>query len=89
MTTKQFQDSSFGAEWKAFLATPAGQALINVGASLQPPFPTSEVPHLFAQAVGKREGFEQCIKNLVALSMAPKIQNEVEANYGIQEKPKE
>lgn len=82
MTPKQFQDVH-GPWLASILSDPKGQALLGVLASLQPPFPESEIPHLFAKGLGKREGFESCIKTIVALSIPPKIQSEVEADYGI------
>ena len=84
MTIPQFQQAH--GDWlKTILNDPKGQALLNVLASLQPLFPTSEVPHLFAEGVGERAGYEKCIKVLVMLSAAPRVQAEVEADYGVKE----
>lgn len=82
MTPAQFQEAH-GAWLKSMLNDPKGQAMINTLVSFQPLYPKSEVPHLFGQGVGQREGFEICIKAIVSLSNAPKIKNEVEANYGV------
>lgn len=82
MTPKQFQETH--GEWlKSVLGDPKGQSLINVLASLQPAFGSSESVHLFARENGRREGFESCLKMLVMLSTPPKVKTEIEATYGI------
>lgn len=84
MTITQFQQAH--GDWlKSILSDPKGQSLLNVLASLQPLFPTSEVPHLFAKGIGEREGFERCIKALIQLSSAPRVPTEIEQNYGVSE----
>lgn len=84
MTPAQFQEAH-GPWLKSILSDPKGQALINTLVAFQPLYPKNELPHLFAQAIGQREGFEICLKAFVSLSNAPKIQTEVEANYGVPE----
>lgn len=88
MTASQYQISPLREKHEAYLNSPEGRGALNALGSLNPPFPTSECPHLFAKQVGQREGFELCMKLLVALATAPKIQTEVEANYGVPEAKK-
>lgn len=82
MTQKQYQEVH-GEALRLFLATAAGQALFNTVSSFNPIFSVNETPHLFAKELGKREGFELCLKSIISLSMHPKTQTEPEANYGI------
>lgn len=82
MTASKFQEVH-GAWLASIISDPKGQALLNTLVNFQPAYPRSDSPHLFGQGIGQREGFEICMKALVALSMSPKIQTEVEANYGV------
>lgn len=84
MTPAQFQEAH-GAWLKEIITSPKGQLFFSTLMAYQPSFSKSDIPHLFANAVGQREGFELCLKSIGLLSNAPKIQTEVEANYGVPE----
>lgn len=85
MKVGQFQQVN--GEWlKSILNDPKGQALLAALSSMQPPFPTSESVHIFAKEAGKREGFEQCLKSLIALCNVRDVRKEPEANYGVPDK---
>lgn len=83
MTPSQYQLSPLREKHELYLKSNEGREFLNTLGSLNPAFPTSECPHLFAKGVGLREGFELCMRAIVSLSIAPKIQTEVEANYGV------
>lgn len=86
MTPQQFQKSTHREKLETFIKSPEGQAALNALSTFNPPFSTNENPHLFAKAVGQREGFELCMRAFILLSTIPKIHSEVEANYQVEDK---
>lgn len=82
MKPQQFQEVH-GEALRLFIASAAGQALLTTVSAFNPSFSINETLHLFAKDIGKREGFELCLKAIMSLSMHPRTQIEPEANYGI------
>lgn len=82
MKPQQFQEMH-GEALRLYLASASGQALLPTVSAFNPSFSINETPHLFAKEIGKREGFELCLKAIMSLCTAPKVQTEIEATYGI------
>lgn len=75
------------AEWlRGILQDPKGQVLLQALSSLIPVHENSPHVHLFSENKGMRRGYEICLHNLIALSEAPKVTEEVKVTYGVQDR---
>lgn len=90
MTPAEFQSNHSG-DLKKFFETNLGKEFISLLNGLRPAigesFPNAET---MIRSYAKVEGYELCLRNIVALTMPPKVVTQPEANYGVPEtKPKE
>lgn len=93
MKPQDFQ-KAHSAEFRAFLATPMGQAMLNTLSETIPvyefakePHLFAKEPHLFAENRGARRGYENCMRNLIGLSTFTPVKKEAEMNYGVSNQP--
>lgn len=88
MTITQFQDKH-GSEFNTFISSATGQAFLNIMAASQPVYKDEKEPHLYADNRGCKRGYEAAIRNIVALTVTQKQQQQPEADYGVPEKKAE
>lgn len=86
MKPQDFQ-KAYSAEFRTFLATPMGQAMLNTLSETIPVYEFAKEPHLFAENRGARRGYENCMRNLIGLSTFTPAKKEVEATYGVPNQP--
>lgn len=83
MTSKEFQ-LKYGPELKTFLETPMGKELLGVTHGLRPALKDSfPNEHDMIRSYARGEGYEQCLRVIVSLSMIPPNPTTIEANYGV------
>lgn len=85
MTAIEFQ-THYSEDLKNFLQTPAGKEFFGVLHSLRPAYESPAQEHLFIANREKIVGFEYCLRMILALTNAPVVQNQPEANYGVPDK---
>lgn len=87
MTPTEFQ-IAYSGRLKEVLDEPVGKALLMVLQALRPAmqasFPTE---HAMIRAYANNEGYTNCLQNIVGLALPPKQTSQVEANYGVPDKP--
>lgn len=90
MTVADFQKAR-GPELKTFLLSPLGADLLNALNSLKPALQDSfPSEHAMTRGYAKIEGYELCLRHIVALTMIPKPSSQPEADYGVPDrKPNE
>ena len=89
MTVADFQKTR-GPELKKFLLSPAGVDFMNAINSLKPALQDSfPSEHAMTRAYAKIEGYELCMRHMVALTMVAKPASQPEANYGVPDKKTE
>lgn len=82
MTRQQFVDKH-GEALKIFLNSECGIASLTFLNGMKPIYEFSKEPHLFAENRGATRGYELCLRNLISLSLLPKSNEEIEADYGV------
>lgn len=86
MNKEAFQ-KQFSGELKTFLSTPCGQNLLITLSSLKPVYEDAKEEHLYADNRGAIRGYEACVRNLMGLCAPIARKEEIEANYGVPDKP--
>lgn len=83
MTTKEYQEN-YSGELRKFYDTNCGKELLGQISGLRPPLKESfSTEHDMIRAYGKIEGYEMCLRNLIALSLPAKNNDQPVANYGV------
>lgn len=86
MTPSEFQ-INHGSELEKFLRTPLGKEFFNTINALVPVMPDSfPNEHSMLRSYAKIEGYQTCLRNMIALTMIPKTTVQPEANYGVPDK---
>lgn len=89
MTPQEFQANQSG-KLKEFFDSPLGKEFLGVLNSLRPAYEFPIHEHLMMANRESIRGYEMCMRNMIALTMAPKILEQPKANYGIDDiKPKD
>ena len=89
MTVADFQKTR-GPWLKTILTSTEGTDLLNALNSLKPALPDSfPTEHSMTRGYAKIEGYELCLRHMVALTMIPKPSSQPEANYGVPDKKTE
>ncbi len=86
MTREEFQ-KKYSGDYAVMLASPMGQAMSQVLASLIPAYEYSKEPHLYADNRGKRAGYEDCLRKILSIHVPVVARREVEPNYGVPNQP--
>lgn len=89
MTPVEFQQNHSG--WlKELFGDPRGKEFIALLNGMRPSLPQSfPTEHAALRAYANIEGYEQCLRTMIALSQAPKAPAaSVPANYGVPDKEK-
>lgn len=90
MTPQEFQLNHSG-DLKNFIETPVGKQFISLLNGMRPPlsaaFPNE---HSMIRTYANIEGYELCLRNIIALMMAPsKPKTGIPADYGVPDKKTE
>lgn len=85
MNAQEFQ-TNYSSELKKFFDTPMGKEFLGVLNGLRPAYEFPIHDHLLIENRGFVRGFEQCLRSIIALTMAPKVIAQPEANYGVPDK---
>lgn len=90
MTIAEFQTNHSG-ELKAFFDSQLGRSFLMTLNSLRPGYEFPIHEHLMLANRESIRGYDQCLRNMIALTMAPVKTSEIPANYGVPDKkePKE
>lgn len=88
MNRDQFQ-KQFSGDLKKFIDSPCGQASLNILGMLRPTYEFPPHEHLLSENRGAMRGYEMCLRNMIALTIQLPQSNEVPADYGVPEAPKE
>lgn len=87
MTPTDYQVAHSG-KLKEFLDSKPGKDLLVMLQALRPAmqasFPTE---HQMVRSYANNEGYNSCLQNIIALCMPPKPSSEVQADYGVKDKP--
>lgn len=82
MTATEFQ-INYGPELKKFFETPVGKEFITLLNGLRPGYEFPVHDHLLIENRGMVRGYELCLRNIIGLTMPPKVTSQPEANYGV------
>jgi len=82
MTAVEFQSSHSG-DLKLFLDSPAGKEFFTILNGLRPTYEFPVHEHLMMANREAIRGYEMCLRNILGLTMPPKITTQPEANYGV------
>lgn len=85
--TKEDYQSKFGGEFKKFIESPAGQALVMTLSKMSPNYEYPKEEHLYADNRGSKRGYDLCLNNIFSLTVVSKPIPQPEANYGVPDKP--
>lgn len=85
MTAEEFQIKN-SAWLKTVLTSNEGQMFLAVLHGIRPPYVDHKEPHLYAGSRDKIQGYELCLRNIVALMSPPKpVINQPKANYQVED----
>lgn len=88
MTPTEYQAAHSG-KLKEFLDSKPGKDFLMMLQALRPVMPESfPSEHGMIRTYARIEGYDGCLRNLIALALPPKQHSEIEANYGVTEKNK-
>lgn len=87
MTPVEFQTNHSG-DLRAFLDTNLGKEFLALLNGLRPAYEFPIHEHLMIANREAIRGYEMCLRNIVALTMPPKVVTQPEANYGVPDKTK-
>lgn len=87
MTPTEYQVAHSG-KLKEFLDSKSGRDLLIMLQALRPAMQASfATEHQMVRAYANTEGYNSCLQHIVGLALPPKQTSQVEANYGVPDKP--
>lgn len=85
MTKEEFQKQHI-EEYRKWLHSPLGQALLSTLPEFLTPYDYSKDLHLFAENRGSRRGGEHMMRQIIGLSMFIAKKPDIEPTYGVPER---
>lgn len=83
MNPNEFR-SAYSGELKKFFESQMGRELIILLNGLRPQLPSSfSTEHSMTRAYANAEGYEICLRTMIALAMPARVASEPEINYGV------
>lgn len=87
MTAKEFQ-ATYSAELKDFFESPCGKAFLDTIRGMRPGLIPVQHEHLLIENAGAVRGYEQCLKNIIILSILSPPFEEIQLTYGVKDERK-